>query len=50
MVVKKRKLFFITTFLIVAAIAVVLFVGYFKGDKDNSYDGTLVEAQMDYTC
>lgn len=50
MVIRKRKLFFITTFIIIAAIAVVLFVGYFTGDKKIDYDGTLVEVQVDYRC
>lgn len=50
MLIKKRRLFFITTFIIIAAIAVVLFVGYYTGDKKIDYDGTLVEVETDYRC
>lgn len=48
MVVKKRKVFLITTFLIIAAIVVVLFVGYFTGEKKVEYEGTLVEVETEY--
>lgn len=50
MVVKKRKVFLIATFLIIVAIVVVLFVGYFTGDKKNEYEGTLVEVEAEYRC
>jgi hypothetical protein len=43
MLVRKKKTFIIATFLIVAAIAIVLCVGYFTEDKKNEYDGTLVK-------
>lgn len=41
MLIKKRRLLIITTFLIVTAIAVVLCVGYFTEDKKTEYNGTL---------
>lgn len=43
MLVRKKKIFIIATFLIVAAIAIVLCVGYFTDDKKTEYDGTLVK-------
>lgn len=42
MIVKKRKIFIIATFLIITAIAVVLCVGYLTEDKKTDYNGTLV--------
>lgn len=50
MLLKKRKLILVATFLIIAAIALVLFVGYFTGDKKYEYEGTLVETQTEYRC
>ncbi|NLO10286.1 MAG: hypothetical protein GX129_10540 [Clostridiales bacterium] len=41
MIVKKRKIFIIATFLVIAAIAVVLCVGYFTEDKKTEFDGVL---------
>lgn len=49
-VVKKQKVFLIATFLIIAAIVVVLFVGYFTGDKKKEYEGTLVEVETEDRC
>lgn len=50
MVIKKRRFFFVATFLIIAAITLVLFVGYFTREKTTEYDGTLVEMQMEDIC
>jgi hypothetical protein len=41
MIVKKRKVFIIATFLLIMAIAVVLCVGYFTEDKKTEFDGVL---------
>ncbi len=38
----KRKIIVITTCLIIAAVAIVLFVRFFTGDKPDEFDGTLV--------
>lgn len=45
MLVKKRRMFLIATFIIVTAIAVVLYVGFFTKDEKTDYDGVL--AQME---
>ncbi len=50
MIFRKKRIFLIATFLIVTAIAVVLCVGYFTKEKKTDYDGTLVEAGMEYNC
>jgi hypothetical protein len=47
MIIRRKKILFITTFLIVTAIAVVLCVGYFTEDKKTEYDGTLVEIRTE---
>jgi|LSQX01.2.fsa_nt_gb uncharacterized protein YpmB len=41
MIVKKRKIFIIATFIIITAIIVVLCVGYLTDEKKTEYDGTL---------
>lgn len=50
MIIRKKRIFIITTFLIVTAIAVVLCVGYFTDDKKTEYDGTLVKLRMEQIC
>jgi hypothetical protein len=44
MTLKRRKLIFIATFIIIAAVAVVLCVGYFAQSSVNEFDGTLVDS------
>jgi hypothetical protein len=39
----KKKIFWITTLIIIAAIAIVLFVGYIN-KQPSEYDGTLVKS------
>ncbi len=46
MMLKKRRIFLLGAFLIIAALAVALWVGFFTGDKKSEYDGTLVEVSM----
>ncbi|CUH93533.1 hypothetical protein [Herbinix luporum] len=47
MMLKKRRIFLLGAFLIIAALAVALWVGFFTGDKKSEYDGTLVEVSTD---
>ncbi|MBH1940310.1 hypothetical protein I5677_05295 [Mobilitalea sibirica] len=42
--INKKRLLLIATFLIIAAVAVVLCVSYFTGRSPNEFDGTLVNA------
>lgn len=46
MTVKKKKIFLITTFIIITAVVIVLCVGYFTKNPISEYDGTLVESSM----
>jgi len=48
--VRKRRIFVIATFLIIAAIAVVLCVGFFADEKKKEIDGTLVRIQIEQNC
>jgi hypothetical protein len=41
MVVRRKRIFIIATFLLITAIAVVLYVGFFTEDKKTEYDGVL---------
>lgn len=43
MILKRKKLILITTFIIVTALAIVLCVGYFTKNMENEFDGTLVD-------
>ncbi|NLK99150.1 MAG: hypothetical protein GX271_00615 [Clostridiales bacterium] len=45
MIVKRRRIFIVATFLVVAAIAVVLCVGYFTEEKKTDYDGILAHIE-----
>ena len=47
MMLKKRRIFLLGAFLIIADLAVALWVGFFTGDKKSEYDGTLVEVSTD---
>lgn len=42
MTLKRKKVIFITTFIIIAAVVLVLCVGYFTQSPVNEFDGTLV--------
>lgn len=44
----KKKIFLISALIIIAAIAIVLCVGYINGHKSD-YDGTLVQLGKDFT-
>jgi len=44
MTLKKKRLIFITTFIIIAAVAIVLCVGYFSKSPVYEFDGTLVDS------
>ncbi len=44
MSIRVKRVIFITAFLIVAAVAVVLCVNYFTGTKIDEYEGTLVQS------
>lgn len=50
MIIRKKRIFLIATFLIVTAIVVVLCVGYFTDNGKTEYDGTLVEVQVGEKC
>ncbi len=41
----KKKFLYVTALIIIAAVAIVLCVGYFNGGQDSEYDGTLVKLQ-----
>ncbi len=41
----RMKIFCITVCIIIAAVAIVLFVSYFTGKQPGEYDGTLVNAR-----
>lgn len=43
MLLKRKRYFIISTFIILAIVAVILCVSFFKGNKINEYDGTLVQ-------
>ncbi|HCA70183.1 MAG TPA: hypothetical protein DEP17_07250 [Lachnospiraceae bacterium] len=40
--IRKKRYFLITTFVIIAVVAIILCVGYYTKNKVNEYDGTLV--------
>lgn len=42
MLVKRKKLFVVTTLIFIAALALVIFVNYFTGNSNHEFDGTLV--------
>ena len=46
MTVKKKKLFLITTFIVITAVVIVLCVGYLIKSPISEYDGTLVKSSM----
>lgn len=48
--VNRRRLVLIAAFLLVAAVAIVLFVTFFAGGKAENYEGTLVRAAMPVWC
>lgn len=50
MMTKKRRLFVIATFLIIAAIAVVICVGFLTDEKKKEMDGTLVDIKIEQAC
>lgn len=45
MLIKRKKVVFIAMFFVIAAVAIVLCVGYFADSEKTEYDGTLVEVQ-----
>jgi len=50
LVIKKRRIIFLATFLIIAAIAVVLCVGFLTEEKKRDIDGTLVDIRIENVC
>lgn len=48
--IRKRRIFFVATFLIIAAIAVVLCVGFLTDEKKRDIDGTLVDIRIENVC
>ena len=48
MTVKRKKLFFIATFIIIAAVAIVLCVGLFTQRQKSEFDGTLIEINIEF--
>lgn len=48
--IKKRRIIFLATFLIIAAIAVVLCVGFLTEEKKRDIDGTLVDIRIENVC
>ena len=46
----KRKFIWITAFIIVAAVIIVLCVSYFTGGKTSEFDGTLVNLNFEFPC
>jgi len=48
--IRKKRLFVVATFLIIAAIAVVLCVGFLANDKEKEIDGTLVDIRIEQEC
>ncbi|NLZ83741.1 MAG: hypothetical protein GX915_08755 [Clostridiales bacterium] len=45
----RRHYIAISTFILIAVIAIIFFVGYYKGDELGDYKGTLVY-NSGYTC
>lgn len=43
MLVKRRRFIFIATFIIIAAVAIALCVGFLRQSPVEQYDGTLVQ-------
>lgn len=48
--IKKRKIIVVATLLIIAAVAVVLCVGFLTGEKKRDIDGTLVNIRIEQNC
>lgn len=47
---RKWRLFVVATFLIIAAIVVVICVGFFTDNNKKELDGTLVDTQIEMVC
>jgi hypothetical protein len=43
----KKRFLMITAFIIVTAVAIVICVEYFTGERNTEYDGTLVREGVD---
>lgn len=48
MTIKRRKILLIAALLIIAAFAIVLCVGIFTGGPKDEFDGTLVQAILNF--
>ena len=46
MTIRKKRVIFITAFLIIAAVAITLCVNYFTGNPADEFEGTLVMADF----
>lgn len=46
MTIKRKKIIFITSFIIIAAFAIVLYVGFFAVGSPDEFDGTLVKTNI----
>jgi hypothetical protein len=44
----KKRVFWIATFVILAAVIIVLGVSYFSGRQATEYDGTLVKSYLEF--
>ena len=44
--IKRKKILLITTFIIIATLVIVLCVGLFNKGKNNKFEGTLVETNI----
>ncbi|MDD3173306.1 MAG: hypothetical protein PHF63_06550 [Herbinix sp.] len=44
----KKKVFWITTLIIITAIVIVLCVGYFIDGQPSEFDGTLVKFNLEF--
>jgi hypothetical protein len=47
---KIKRFLVVATFLIIAAVAVVLCVGFFTDEKTKEMDGTLVDVKIEQVC
>ena len=48
--IRKRKIILITTFIIITALLLVLCVGLLTGNEPKEFDGTLVESNILHEC
>jgi flagellar basal body-associated protein FliL len=48
MKIRRKRIFIITTFIVIAAVAIALCVSLFSKGSVDEYDGTLVKSVIDF--